>query len=396
LKKLHNRISSRIKSSIREQSPGQYSIILDWFDPSSGKRMLKQYFLAGSKEQAQIERRKVISDLVGNTGAIDSKINVGQLFERWLHSVKAKVSPRTHERYAEIARHNLSPLIGQIPLKNLTQVTVSEAYAMALESGRLDGTGGLAPQTVRHMHRVLHQAMSQAARWRLISENPLDSISPPKASRAAFNVYDLSETRALLAAMRGTNIFMPVLLSVLVGMRRSEISALRWSSIDIDGGLLSVSQAAEQMNNGHQIKALKKSRTRMLSLGPSITRELRYHWIAQQCSFLKAGIHHSIDQFVCAHADGRMMQPTWITHEWLRVIRGTQLPNYRFDDLRHTHAVHLLASGVSPTIASQRLGYSRSGEMLDFYCDFMPNEREGAKGRIDALHEGLVSPSRRD
>jgi hypothetical protein len=31
--------------------------------------------------------------------------------------------------------------------------------------------------------------------------------------------------------------------------------------------------------------------------------------------------------------------------------------------------------------------------MLDFYCDFMPNEREGAKGRIDALHEGLVSPS---
>jgi len=81
----------------------------------SGKRTLKQYSLAGTKEQAQIERRQVISELVGNTGAIDSKINVGQLFERWLHFIKARVSPRTHERYAEIARRNLGPLIGQIP-----------------------------------------------------------------------------------------------------------------------------------------------------------------------------------------------------------------------------------------------------------------------------------------
>jgi integrase len=382
-----------MKSSIREQSPGQYSIILDRSDPVSGKRILKQYFFAGTKEQAQIERRRMISDLVGDIGAINGKINVGQLFERWLHFVKAKVSPRTHERYAEIARQNLGPLIGQIPLKKLNQDTVSAVYATALESGRSDGTGGLAPQTVRHMHRVLNQAMSQAVRWQLISKNPLASISPPEASRAAFKVYDLSETKALLTALRGTSIFMPVLLSVLLGMRRAEISALRWAFIDIDGGLLSVLQTAEQMNNGHQIKALKKSRTRVLSLAPSITCELRHHWIAQQCSLLKAGMHSSIDQFVCAHADGQMMQPTWITHEWLRVIRGTQLPHYRFDDLRHTHAVHLLTSGVSPTIASERLGYSRVGEMLNFYSDLMPNEREGATARIDALHASLVGPS---
>jgi len=365
---------------------------LDWSDPVSGKRTLKQYSLAGTKEQAQIERRQVISELVGNTGAIDSKINVGQLFERWLHFIKARVSPRTHERYAEIARRNLGPLIGQIRLKNLTQATALEVYAKALDSGRLDGTDGLAPQTVRHMHRVLNQAMSQAARWQLISKNPLESISLPKASRAVFNVYDLSETKALLIALRGTSIFMPVLLSVLLGMRRAEISALRWASIDIDGGLLSVLQTTEQMNNGYQIKALKRSRIRVLSLAPSITCELRHHWISQQCSFLKAGMHSSIDQFVCAHADGQMMQPTWITHEWLRVIRGTQFPHYRFDDLRHTHAIHLLTSGVSPTIASERLGYSRVGEMLNFYSDLMPNEREGATARIDALHASLVGP----
>ena len=61
------------------------------------------------------------------------------------------------------------------------------------------------------------------------------------------------------------------------------------------------------------------------------------------------------------------MQPTFITHEWVRLIRNTSLPRLRFHDLRHAHATHLLSSGVHPKIASERLGHSKVGITIDLY-----------------------------
>jgi hypothetical protein len=41
---------------------------------------------------------------------------------------------------------------------------------------------------------------------------------------------------------------------------------------------------------------------------------------------LTLGVRLSDDHFIAAHSDGSMMQPTWITHEWVRLIAGTSSP----------------------------------------------------------------------
>jgi integrase len=83
-------------------------------------------------------------------------------------------------------------------------------------------------------------------------------------------------------------------------------------------------------------------------------------------------------------------QPTWITHEWVRLIRGTALPAYRFHDLRHAHATHLLASGAHPKVASERLGHSKVGITLDLYSHVMPGMQEDAADKADkALQDAM-------
>jgi Phage integrase, N-terminal SAM-like domain len=82
------------------------------------------------------------------------------------------VSPRTRERYEQIATKNICSLIGGKALSKLQAIDIREAYAKALESGRCDGKGGLSPRTVHHMHRVLFSALDQAERWKLIARNP--------------------------------------------------------------------------------------------------------------------------------------------------------------------------------------------------------------------------------
>ena len=111
---------------------------------------------------------------------------------------------------------------------------------------------------------------------------------------------------------------------------------------------------------------------------------MRAYRVSQAQELLKLGVRLSDEHFVCAHADGRMMQPTWITHEWVRLIRATSLPAYRFHDLRHAHATHLLASGAHPKVASERLGHSKIGITLDLYSHVMPGMQEDAAARVDA------------
>ena len=65
-------------------------------------------------------------------------------------------------------------------------------------------------------------------------------------------------------------------------------------------------------------------------------------------------------------------------------MRQHGLPPVRLHDLRHTHATHLLAAGVHPKIAQERLGHSSIGITLDIYSHVLPGMQEDAVAKIDA------------
>ena len=221
----------------RKGSQNWYAII-ERHDEATGKRKRKWISLeATGKRQAQIECARIITELKSGTFQEPSKTTLAEFFERWLDHMKSQVSPRSHERYAEIARKNIVPPLGQAKLSKL-QVQVSQAYAKALESGRRDGKGGLSPRTVHHMHRVLKHALDDASRWGLLFRNPADAVDPPKVERKTMQTYDLSADGWLIEAMRPTRIFIPIILAVLCGLRRGEIAALRWRNIDLDAETL--------------------------------------------------------------------------------------------------------------------------------------------------------------
>jgi integrase len=313
-----------------------------------------------------------------------AKTTVAEFLERWLESTKANVAPRTHERYAEIVRRNIVPLIGAVVLSKLKPVQISEAYSKALSEGRRDGTGGLSPLTVLHMHHMLKQALKQAVRWEMLHRNPADAVEPPKVEKRRMTTYDMAQTAALLQALKGQRIYIPVLLAVLCGLRRGEIAALRWRNVDLEKCSLAVVESVEQMNGSVRLKETKSGRVRTVALPLTVRDELKAHRLTQAQHMLKLGMRIGDDSFVCALEDGSLMQPTFITHEWVRTIKGTALPRYRFHDLRHAHGTHMLASGTHIKVASERLGHSKVGITLDLYSHVLPGMQEDAAAKIDA------------
>jgi integrase len=383
-----------MKGHIRERSPGHWAIVLDVRDSATGKRKRRWHSFEGTKRQAQTECARLISEMKGGTYVDPSKITVATFLDRWLDHVRVQVAPRTHERYAELARKTIVPLLGGVILIKLRPEQISAAYTKALAGGRRDGKGGLSPRTVHHCHRILRQALGQAVRWQILARNPTDSVDPPKVERQRLNTYDMAQTAELIEAMRGTRMLVPTLLAVLCGLRRGEIAALRWRSVDLMVGRLAVVESAEQTKTGIRYKEPKGGRARAVALSTTVAEELMLHRLKQAQDLLKLGVRHSDETFVVAQADGSPLQPNSLTHEWVRLSGKTLLPRIRFHDLRHAHATHLLSSGVHPKVASERLGHSKVGITLDLYSHVLPGMQEDAAARVDdALRAALKKRS---
>jgi integrase len=237
-------------------------------DAGSGKRKRRWHSFAGNKRAAQIECARLISEITTGNHIDPSRETVAGFLGRWLEHMQGQVSPRTHERYAEIVRWNITPLLGAAALAKLRPETISRAYAKALNSGRRDGQGGLSPRTVHHMHRILRQALQQAVDWRLLVRNPADVVNPPKVERKQMQTLDADGTVALIEAARGTDMIVPILLGVLCGLRRGEVAALRWRSIDLEAGTLAVVASTEQTAGGIRGKETKSGKGAPSSTGP--------------------------------------------------------------------------------------------------------------------------------
>ena len=361
---------------------------------SSGRRRRKWHSFEGTKREAQIECSRLISEISGGAYIEPAKVTVGQFLDRWLEHMKGQLTARSHERYAELARKNLVPLVGNVLLTKLRPTIISQAYAKALEGGRRDGKGGLSPLTVRYMHRILRHALQQAICWQLLVRNPAAAVKPPKAERKEMKALNTDATATLIEAARDTRLFVPIVLGVLCGMRRGEITALRWRSVDLERGQLSVVASTEQTRDGVQEKVPKSGRGRTVALPSLVVEELRQHRLNQAEALLKLGVRLSDDHHVMMGVDGRPLQPRSLTHAFEIFLRKRGLPRVRLHDLRHSHATHLLASGVHPKIAQERLGHSSVAITLDLYSHVLPGLQAEAADRVDLVVRDAINRRR--
>ena len=384
-----------MRGHLRERSPGHWAIVIDVRDPTTGKRKRRWHSFAGTKRQAQVECARLLTETKSGTSVDPTRMTVAAFLERWIEHMEGQVSPRSHERYAELCRKNLAPLLGALALTKLQPAHISQAYAKALTSGRRDGQGGLSARTVTHMHRVLREALQQAVRWQLLARNPADAVKPPKVERKQMQVLDAVATAEMIEAARPYGAFVPILLGGLCGLRRGEIAALRWRNVDLDAGQLAVVASIEQTKTGCREKETKSGRARTVALSATVIEELRRQRLQQAQDLLQLGVRLTADHHVVMQADGSPLQPNSIGHAFMMFLQATGLRRVRFHDLRHSHATQMLAAGVHPKIASERLGHAKVGTTLDLYSHVLPGMQADAAARVDVAIRAALEQHRK-
>lgn len=387
----------RGSGGIREKRPGVFELKFDiGADPVSGKRQTRYRTVKGSRSDAQKTLTRLLHEVDTGDFVERNGITVQVLLNRWINHMRSNLAPKTLERYEQLIKNNIVPVLGQQKVGQLKAIHIDSAWSKLRQEGRKDGKGGLSAQTVKHCHRLLRQALSRGVKWQLIGRNPSDDVETPRVIKKDLVVLDAEKTADLLNALRETHFYMPTLISVTNGLRRGEVLALRWKHLDFFTGNMAVLQSLEQTKKGLRFKEPKSKKPRHVAMPKLLVTELGIHKLQQAEALLKIGIRQTDETLVCCCYDGEPMDPENLSRQFPIAVERAGLPRITFHSLRHSHATQMLTNGTHMKVASERLGHSSIGITMDLYSHVLPGLQEDAAERVDnALQAALKSGSQR-
>lgn len=329
-----------------------------------------------TKKEAEEWVRRVIGE--AEKGYHVSTHTAGQYLSEWLQHVSGTVEIGTAENYATNV-HRITERIGGLFLGKLTPMDI-QRFANNLPAD-------WSPFTRRDVYKVLHMALRQAVKWRLLPYDPSAGVKAPPVPKREMTVWTKDEAERFLAAANENRFGALFRLTVMTGMRQGELLGLRWSDVDFETGMVQVTHSL--VWPAHQPPQLKNPKTRSsqrrIPLDAETLDVLRVHRVRQLKDRLAAGPEWEDLDLVFPGPNGGYQRKKSLGQNMRPICRKADVPVIRFHDLRHTQATLLLAANVHPKVVAERLGHSRVGITLDVYSHVQPDMQREAVQALENL-----------
>ena len=246
---------------------------------------------------------------------------------------------------------------------------------------------GLAPATIEVIHRVVKMALKQAVRWRLITRNVCEDVTPPRETQSRERqIVTPEQAQQLLAAAKGHRLEALITLTLATGMRRGELLALKWQDIEFKQRRLHVRRSANRLPGGYRVTDPKTARgKRMITLPQFVLEALGQHRIRQLEAKLKAGPKWEEHDLVFCNIYGRFLSTSNLQVLFSTLLKQAGLPHMRLHDLRHSAATILLAMGVPIKVVQELLGHSSITITLNVYGHVLSSMQQEAMDKLDDL-----------
>jgi integrase len=356
--------------------------------PVSLKRTYKNTPFSGTREAAEQELCRQLS-LVPARPKPES--SMADYIEYWLTvAVEPRLRHKTsHDYRGHLGRYALSS-IGEVRLRDLDPLDLQSVYAGLLGEQ-------LAPRTIRYTHSILHAALEQARKWKLISENPASGLSLPRYERRALEFFTPDEARRFVAAASLEPDGLVLLVALATGLRPSEYLALRQRDFDRDRKTFTVEHTIERVPGGRvegnargqwRTDDTKRPRSRRtLALPASLSARIA-DLVDREASLFdgKALREAEIDDLIFRTPRGKPIHERNLVQRVFKpLLRRAGLPNLRLYDLRHSFATLALRAGTPVRLVSEQLGHASVAFTLDTYGHVLEQSRSEAAERISDL-----------
>jgi integrase len=280
--------------------------------------------------------------------------------DRYLPHIKSyKRSWTTDET---VLRVHVLPVLGSTFVDDLRVEPIAEIVQSMRDRGYATGTTNRVVIVLRHIFNL-------ARKWRVpgVTENPTAGISlAPDVTRERFLSFE--EAQRLVASIQQDEnriAAQAIMLLLLTGARRNEITQAKWEYVDWEKRKLLVPLS-------------KSGKPRTISLNSAALELLqRLRAESQSCYIVPSPVTGE--------------PPPSLFFPWKRIRERAGLPDLRLHDLRHSFASFLVNRGISLYVVQELLGHTHT-RYTQRYAHLTPDTLHEA---AETVGEVVVSATQR-
>ena len=240
-----------IKSSFVRKRGNNYNVYIEYID-ETGKFKQKSLGKYESKKDAEKHLIDLKSSINNNKFIISKDITFVDRVKKYYEDPSKNFSPLTSHKREGFIRVNIEPFFKNTKLKDVSP-SLLQNFINAMFAKYTKDSANTIVMTVKAV-------LNEAYRLREINENPCNFVKNPpslKNSKEAFEVYNKDEVKVIISKLDGTNIEIPILLMLTMGLRAGEVCGLRWQDIDFKNNTISINQTLIYFKSSIKFKAPK-------------------------------------------------------------------------------------------------------------------------------------------
>ncbi len=371
--------------SIRNRGRGTWGLTISLGRDQDGKRIRRYYTFKGTKRDAERELRRLLTQLEGGPMPSNERIKLHDWFPRWIeeYGILQGWRQSTFDRYNGVIREHLIPALGNVEVDELSGRHVQRLQVALIKNG-------MHPKGVQLVRTVLSGAVNYAIAMGCARYNPVREVKAPQIPRKEIVPPSAATVQSMLkiAEEEGHPLFATIFIQACTGIRRGEVLALTWDTVDLDKGEIRVERSVGRRSPGLVVDPPKSERGRRTIILPPIAVEvLRRHLDRQNEHKGKFHEIYEDNNLVFADDIGRFINPMNLTRAVNSLAKRAGQPNMRDHDLRHFHVSLALGLNVPITEVSARAGHSNPSITWREYAHLLPGSTLQAPDAINTAME---------
>lgn len=391
-------VSGHIRKRVKKDGTSSYQITIELpIDPITGSRNRIYKTINGTKKQAEKEMRSMMDDLENHTYIKDNKITIASWITEWFSLYLQDLSPTTLTGYKyHIDNYIVNQPIGKILLQDLTtsdvQRWVNNLYRESPVTHK-----PMSAKSVKNIYHNLSASLDMALQQEVVKKNVCKAVILPKVEKYDVEVYDEQEIQRLISVSRGTDMELIVSLAVSLGLRRGELTGLKWNHIDFDKRVINIKEnvveVRKEQNADRIVTKSPKSRSgiRSIPISDVLCKYLKSAHTDYLMKRMKLGKDFYDSNYVICQDNGKPFKPATMTRKFSKFLENNNLRHIRLHDVRHTNATLMLMNGIPPKVAQVRLGHSDYSTTMNIYGHVLKSTEIEAASKIENMLFNSVS-----
>ena len=361
----HVRSEIMAKDPIKKADNGTYYFRANLgYNPITGKQIQKYRSGFRTKKEAKEEYSKLV---LASTEELTTKkdgVSFQQFIEEtYLPWYKTQVKESTYLNRATTIKKHFSYFY---------KMETDEIEPIHVQNWQLKLAKDFSPNYIRIVQGMLSIAFDRAIVLGIAKKNPSRMIGNIKSKKTKVDFWTLEEFQKVISLLCKKDyyehyLFISFWLLFMTGMRIGEASALHWSDIDFETGLLSITKTLyyRTMTDYKFVEPKTQASIRTIYIDSDTLNELKA-WQSVQQQVLP-------DCPLVLSYNGTPTSKTTLPRALEKLSNLAGVHRIKIHALRHSHASLLISMGENPLLIKERLGHEKIQTTLGTYGHLYPN-----------------------